>query len=267
MEPDGESPESETSDKTGGSGRGRHAFKVVALLVVAVFATGVWLVYMEGVSQNVSIAPPLVRAPAGPVKIKPREPGGLKVPNQDKQVFQALNGGEKEPTEELLLPPSEQPAPDPDQRLDMATAAAPAEEPIRVAPSVQTPATQTSDQGAGLKPPAMKFPATDPALPQKDKVAAPQNAKTALLVPPGAYLIQLASYRSAAAASSGWQAIAAKHRSVLRGLSEHVQRIDLGAGKGVYYRLQAGTFAGLDAAKAACARLKAKKQGCLVVRR
>ena len=57
---------------------------------------------------------PLVRAAPGPVKVRPENPGGLRVPDRDKLIYGLIEGknGDQEvaPGPERLLPPPEQPA-------------------------------------------------------------------------------------------------------------------------------------------------------------
>jgi SPOR domain len=64
--------------------------------------------------------PDLVRADTDPVKVRPENPGGTTVPNQDNKVFQTMNGTDKgaAPTQEKLISGSEEP-------VDMAARAAP----------------------------------------------------------------------------------------------------------------------------------------------
>jgi len=38
---------------------------------------------------------PLIKAEAGPLKVKPKDPGGLKVPHKDKSIYAQLEGGRK----------------------------------------------------------------------------------------------------------------------------------------------------------------------------
>jgi hypothetical protein len=80
------------------------------------------------------------------------------------------------------------------------------------------------------------------------------------------FRIQLASYREAAAATQGWHRLSKAHPGLLGKLSPAVIRIDLGAGKGIYYRLLAGPLPDRAQADRLCAQLKAKKVGCLVVK-
>lgn len=56
-------------------------------------------------------APVLVRADQEPVKIKPEQPGGMTVPNQDKAVYERFSAGENDtqPAQERLVSTQEEP--------------------------------------------------------------------------------------------------------------------------------------------------------------
>jgi hypothetical protein len=79
-----------------------------ALAVMAVFAGGLWFVYTQGLRHSAGPASPsevpLVRADAGPIKVKPANPGGMPVPDRDMLIY-----GQQQPEVEHLLPPPEQP--------------------------------------------------------------------------------------------------------------------------------------------------------------
>jgi cell division septation protein DedD len=79
------------------------------------------------------------------------------------------------------------------------------------------------------------------------------------------YTVQIASYRSEQEASAGWQALTAKQADLLGKLPHAVAKADLGAEKGVFYRLQAGSFSDRNEAKALCSDLKNHSIDCMVV--
>ena len=81
----------------------------------------------------------------------------------------------------------------------------------------------------------------------------------------GSYLAQLGAFRSEADAQAAWAKVSKAHGGKFSGQSHFVQRADLGA-KGVFYRLQMGTFASDAAAREACGFLQAQKQACIVVK-
>jgi hypothetical protein len=99
-------------------------------------------------------------------------------------------------------------------------------------------------------------------------VSAPPPAQTAPPPPvaaAGGTRIQLASVRETEAAQREWTRLARQHADVLGGLTPQYVSADLGE-RGVFVRLQAGPFAGTDAAQAACNVLRARGAGCNVVR-
>ncbi|MCW5731946.1 MAG: hypothetical protein KIT20_14390, partial [Alphaproteobacteria bacterium] len=86
---------------------------VVAAALVVIFGIGVWYAYSQGVQRGGSLVPPLIKADSGPVKVAPDNPGGLQVPNQDKQIFESMANAPRPQQAERLLPPPEQPKPEP----------------------------------------------------------------------------------------------------------------------------------------------------------
>jgi hypothetical protein len=79
------------------------------------------------------------------------------------------------------------------------------------------------------------------------------------------YTIQLAAYRSEAEAAAGWTALTTNQGDLLDGLPYHVEKADLGADKGIFYRLKAGSFGDIAKAKALCSDLKTRAVDCMVV--
>jgi len=79
------------------------------------------------------------------------------------------------------------------------------------------------------------------------------------------YTVQLASYRSEAEAKVGWETLTTEQQDLLATLPHAVAKADLGADKGIYYRLQAGAFADRQAAKALCSDLQTRSIDCMVV--
>lgn len=79
------------------------------------------------------------------------------------------------------------------------------------------------------------------------------------------YTVQIASYRSEQEAAAGWQTLTTEQADLLAKLPHAVAKVDLGAEKGVFYRLQAGSFSDRSAAKALCSDLKSHSIDCMVV--
>jgi hypothetical protein len=231
---------------------------------------------------------PLIKADPRPMKTAPEKPGGMEVPNQDKEIYARIDRNAPQapaPRVERLLPPPESPMPRPRPQnapapLEPEIPAAPALEPPPNAVEVpQTPATQPPRAAAPTPAPASPAPpppapAPKPAAPPPAPAPAPApqqqaQAPRAATSPPTAagsrYRIQLAALRTNEDATRAWEQLRRAHGELLGPLTLNVVRADLGA-RGIFFRIQAGPLADEQAAKELCQKLAAKKVGCLVVR-
>lgn len=101
------------------------------------------------------------------------------------------------------------------------------------------------------KPPRLaSLPPAEPVAPQASAAAK------------GKYRIQLGAFRAEGDASKAWSDMQARH-PILAPLDHRIEEADLGD-KGVFFRLQAGSFKTRAEARAYCERLKAKRLDCLV---
>src|SRR5205085_11210506 len=81
---------------------------------MVVFAGGLYFAYLQG-TKHPALTPigdgvPLIRADERPTKVKPDQPGGMPVPDQNVSLYNDKPSGP--PVEKLLAPP-EQPLPRP----------------------------------------------------------------------------------------------------------------------------------------------------------
>ena len=90
--------------------RSRSGFSIfIGLFAVVAFCLIVWFgIYKDNIINNVSQVP-VVAADGTPVRVRPTEPGGMKVPHQDKLILKELVNVGKQSTTELLLPEPEVP--------------------------------------------------------------------------------------------------------------------------------------------------------------
>ena len=222
---------------------------LVAVVVVGVFAGGLWFAYQQGLrhggGSTGAADVPLIRADERPTKVKPENPGGMEVPDRDKLIYT-----QKHPTVEHLLPPPEKPMP----RPTAPSAAAPSGSPQ---PPLMTAAGGASNPGPQpqLQQPAGKLPA-------KAGSAAATAAKPAAAQQTGGARIQLASVRSEEAARQEWDRIRRANPDLLGSASANFVRADLGD-KGVFYRLQTAPIAD---AERVCGELKRRNIGCIIAR-
>ncbi|MGA7263528.1 MAG: SPOR domain-containing protein [Stellaceae bacterium] len=222
---------------------------LVALVVISVFAGGLWFAYQQGLrhggGSTVAADVPLIRADERPTKVKPENPGGMEVPDRDKLIYT-----QKRATVEHLLPPPEKPMP----RPTAPSAAAPSASP-------QPPLTTAA---AGPPNPAPQAQSPQPAgkLLAKAGSAAAAAAKPAVTQQAGGVRIQLASVRSEEAARQEWDRIRRANPDLLGSISATTIRADLGD-RGVFYRLQTAPIADADRI---CGELKRRNIGCIIAR-
>ena len=74
--------------------------------------------------------------------------------------------------------------------------------------------------------------------------------------------VHIASYKTQKSAERGWTQLRRAHRELLGALSVEITKVDLGPGKGIFYRLKAGPLSNSNAATALCRRLKGRRQWC-----
>ncbi len=254
------------------AGRARAGRRVTTLLmgvaaVAAVAAVGVFA-YKEGLRRGAESVAPVITAGPAPDKVKPDNPGGMEVPNQDKQIYNQLSPETAQKPVEHLLPPPEQP---------MAPPAAPAAGPTTTpAPPAgpAAPVAQAADRSEmqpppmeRSAPPAAPHPPPPPptaAKPAPPPAAAPSAEPNARARAAGGYRVQLASVRTEEQANRVIARAKRANADIVGDLTFSAVRADLGS-RGIYYRVQAGPLADAASAKTLCEKLKARKQGCLVV--
>ena len=265
-------PRETTMDVSRHSRRGRHIMTaLVAIAAVLGFCVVILYAYNKGRQAAETKVPPVIQAQEGPVKVRPESPGGMKVPNRDKEVFTRLEAEKQPERVERLLPPPEKPmtspttsaiAPKQAMKLELAdgTTAAPK------APSLPRPPPPKLSKNE----PKIPGP-PPPTAPAKKPVAKKPPAKTlsAASKPPagGRYRVQISSLPSETAVRKSWTSIKGKHKDLLGNLPLIVERTVLSAGRGTYYRMQAGPLSSKSQAATLCTRLKQRKLSCLVVRR
>lgn len=223
---------------------------------------------------------PIIRRPQTAVKIKPENPGGMDIPNQDKNIYNIVEKKDVNNTVvENLLPKPETPklpdivpeisdvnenADNLDQIVDEVSSNKASEIAEKTAPdAVDAPTASNSNVPAKpadlladnladnikTKPAAIeKAPAP---LIKEEKIAA-----AAVQADAGGWQIQLIASKNKAAVEKTWIDLSSKYAD-LKKMPHEVQTSDLGA-QGMFYRLRAGSFADKAAAVQACNDLKAK---------
>lgn len=204
--------------------------KLAALIVAALVALGIVIggVYLlrSRTAPTVATDPKLIAAPAGDYKIKPENPGGMKVEGKGDSSFATSEGAEA------------------NGKID--TNALP-ETPMK---GVKGAATADA-AGKASAAPVVGVP----------KASAPLVAKSPLVIKPqslaGSGVLQLGAYGSQAKAEAGWATLSKKH-GYLAALKKSIAPAEVGGA--TVYRLRVD--AGAESA-AICAKLKAAGENCI----
>lgn len=271
---------------------------IIALLVLAAFAGVVWLAYNQGVARGRASAQVVIAAPPGPARTAPAD-AGAGTPNLGLKVYDQPISPEQEAQASKLAPAPQEavtPAPaakaastreTPPARLNpdnakvadappkpaapavasVAPTAATKPQPQAVAPATVTTAVKPAPQAAAPTTPAAPKPVAQAAAPAP-RAAAPAVANAQTASGTGAALsgnavLQIGAYESPEIANGAWNTFRTRFAGVAGGLSQDVQKADLGA-KGTWYRLRVGPFADKAAAASACEKLRAQGGTCFV---
>jgi cell division septation protein DedD len=248
--------------RNGGWARRRRRWPIIVILLCVIGGVGYYFLRPRAETGPA----PLIKAQVQPYKVKPQDPGGAEPPAEDQAQSQ---GGTPNPSVEKLAPPAEAPLPHPtpDQAGAAATGPSTATGPgTAAAPPAGQPSATPPDAAASQSAPASPAPPAAQAQRQANLAPSASPATT-----PGAsageeWRVQLGALRASSEAEHEWQRLQKRHGDLLGQLSVNIQRVDLGQGKGIFYRIQAGPLAGREAAAALCGKLKSAGVVCIAVK-
>lgn len=250
-------------------------FLGAALVVFVLFVVVVWNTFQLGVRERDSS--PVIAADVEPYRVPPADPGGYEAPDQDLAVNRLREGGSQDEVETGTAPAEprdvrEEPI-DPPQRELPAARVETADADAMDDPVTSDQSEQSRDETAPTTPaprPAPRETQSEPVrnAPPERVVREPEPETPVLAAASrsGPYLAQIAAYRSAADAESGWLGFVARFPELASGRAPDIQRADLGE-RGVYHRLRISGFATREDAAAYCEALQESGQACLVARR
>jgi len=238
---------------------------VVGLVALGLVIGGIFWLRNRGQSGDGT----LITAPAGPIKEKPPEAGGMNVEGAGDVAYDASVGKDVNSTIDLTALPETpvadnsgiRPAPLPPSTSPQASTPAPAIKPGPVPAAKSAPAAPQKQASAILTP----LPATaTPEKPVKMAAANPAPAPKPLLPAPvassaGGGSIQLGAFSSQALANKAWSSLSGRF-GFLSGMEHSVASATIG-GK-TLYRLRASAG---SQASSTCAKLKVAGEACSVV--
>lgn len=246
---------------------------------IALAGVVAWFVLMPQY-QQISKEVPIIRRPQAAVKVKPENPGGMEIPNQDKEVYAIVEKKSVDNTVvENLLPTPEQPKlPDivPEtlevdadaENLDELVEEVEEEGESKGEQTVAQAKEKDGEQASAVPEKPKDILKSDEKSAAEEKVAKaeekqPETKETESVKPTpqvkedepkGNWQIQLIASKNKDAIEKTWQTLSSKY-SLLKAYNHEIQSADLGA-QGPIYKLRAGAFADKAAAQAVCAKLK-----------
>ncbi len=253
-------------------------FAVAVIGVLAFFGFVVWRAISDESPRLTEAEVPVIVADPSETRVRPDDPGGMEVPDQDMLIHRSLEEGESEPVVERLLPPPEEPAVRPAPPPPPVVAEDVAEVEAQIPASVAEPEPAAEPESPPQSEPEVAQTVVAPSPPpppplaraEPEAEAPPDTLPDPQADPPiaaagGAYRIQLASFRDRDAVDRGWKAFLAKAPVLLVDLIPDVQEVDLGPERGTFYRLRAGPLRSREAAEKLCELLGEVDLECLVV--
>lgn len=233
--------------------------------VLGVGAAAVW-----GVSRAVSNGVPVIEADSRPLRIRPDDPGGLRVANQGERIFETQNQPQRARSAQPGVPAQAQVAPAPEQPdLDALRQAAQASRmaqrsqapavapvvpaaPAPVAEAPGAPASQAPVEAAPAAPPPAPVARAPEAAPHPEARSEPARAATG-----GSALVQLGALGSEEAAHTEWNRLKGRLGGLLADRRPMVVRFER-PGMPTMWRLRTGGFSDTAAARSFCEAARAK---------
>lgn len=230
-----------------------HLWAIGAFVVILAVAVSAFLFTGDKTETGEIIT---IAATPTPVRVKPENPGGMKILDQDKLIYNVINSNTVPTKVENLFPEPEKPV-----LPDILAQKETTEEPYVAVEKVAAidPLKEARPVVIEEVPPEPKKEAL--TLPKKAVVAATPKADKNKPI----WRVQLLSSGKKATAEKAWAMISKKHKALLSDMSHEIAVAKI-AGKGTFYRLQAGHFATRDMAAGLCVKLKAQKQECVPVK-
>ena len=234
---------------------------------------------------------PLIKAPKGPYKVRPEIPGGMKIENKDMDIYNVLeNRPEKPSTERLTAAPTDitsvtKPQLNIKSKKEIRPNSGKIEEILNEQNTLEKTSKNKVERTNKEKKNNLVIPQKSSDVVQKNNFQTVQKSKGAIekkvekkadlvtnkevarLNNVGAQIfrVQLLSVRKKESAETEWKRLSKRYSQILSGLKSYVIRADLGA-RGIYYRLQAGSFKVKSTATKVCTKLAQVKISCFVIK-
>jgi cell division septation protein DedD len=230
-------------DSSGRQGLLKLAIGFVVLLAIALVLLKI---YHPGGARDRNETP-RITAENTPFKVTPEDAEGMQVPDQNRKVFDVMDGKVPEETVTDVNVP---------------------EVPITL-PKTNPSTTNSGDSSTAniqVDPPRSVGAQTTTNTPVR-RIAPPTQVDRAVRSGDSEYVVQVASVRSQADANKIWTDLERRFSALIGpGLYADIKRVDLNE-KGIYYRTRVAGLADKPSANELCRSFKAANQACYVTKK
>ena len=184
-----------------------------------------------------------------PVKVRPENPGGMQIPDQDKVIYSRLTQDTIPAKVEKLFPEEEKPV-----------------MPVITEEKIEEDTEQEEVKVIQGEPLTVE----EKIIVQEEKIEVKEPVKvepkkteqTKAKVQKGEWKVQLFSSTDKAKVEKQWKTISQKQKALVSNMPMQIVPAEI-PGKGTFYRLKVGAFETREMANALCAKLKKQKQDCI----
>lgn len=271
--------------------RGLRWLRMILIGFVVICGLGAAAIIIPPMLFAPSVDVALIKADPGPIKVKPADPGGAKIPHQETTVMGMIGGlAQSDENVEILRPPSVVPEMPPTKLPDAETADEPVAPESAAAPvgeiteengSPDVSAPQAADQPvgeSGTQTAAAQQGESQASREQQVAGTGGEEGQDAAIAVPTAkpkppkrvavegddplYLVQLAAFRDAAKAREQAGLLNGKHKDRLDGAELGTMKHDNGD-DGVFWRVVSEPLPRVEADRI-CSALKRAGQDCIL---
>ena len=271
--------------------RGLRWLRMILIGFVVICGLGAAAIIIPPMLFAPSVDVALIKADPGPIKVKPADPGGAKIPHQETTVMGMIGGlAQSDENVEILRPPSVVPEMPPTKLPDAETADEPVAPESAAAPvgeiteengSPDVSAPQAADQPvgeSGTQTAAAQQSESQASGEQQVAGTGGEEGQDAAIAVPTAkpkppkrvavegddplYLVQLAAFRDAAKAREQAGLLNGKHKDRLDGAELGTMKHDNGD-DGVFWRVVSEPLSRVEADRI-CSALKRAGQDCIL---
>lgn len=228
---------------------------------------------------------PLIVAKSEPYKFTPKEKGGMKIPNMDKQIYANLDPNFEENIDKIEAKPLPQPEEPmtPEEMSQFNPVEPKVEEFMKDLPEINIEDPKFEFDGGIEGTKSSVKPVSKPKTLKLNKsgVLVEDDAAKRDLPEIGSKKIdvskvlarkkeaeiwvQLGTFASETEATKSWQTVSEKNSDILKDAKIKISKSDLGA-KGTYYRLQSGPYTSESKARDLCKKMNEREQNCFFVK-